>query len=454
MATAPAPADMLTVSALTSRIKGTLADAFPAVWVRGQLTGCKRYTSGHLYFSLKDEGAVLGAVMWKARVGRLSFEPQDGLEVEAFGAITVYEPQGRYQITVEEMRPAGIGALLLEFEKLKQRLAAEGLFDPARKVPLPRFPQRIGLVTSPTGAAVRDLVKVLRARWPGIGIVLAPVRVQGVGAAEEIAAAIRRFDRLGGVDLLIVGRGGGSIEDLWAFNEEPVVRAIADCRLPLISAVGHEVDVTLADLAADVRAATPSNAAEIAVPSRPEIVHRVEQWRERLGRAAGRLVRERRQRLEAITARYGFRRQEEAIGHLQQRVDEMLGRLRDAVRSTLGRARERLGQAAARYGLREWPRLLEARRAELVDAREQLDAVVVQATLARRGRAVALADRMRALSPRRVLDRGYCLVRAGDGTFVRSAEALRTGDLLTVEFARGEADARVETVRTGGKNGA
>ncbi len=454
MATAPSPAGVLTVSALTGLIKGALAEAFPAVWVRGQITGFKRYTSGHLYFSLKDENAVLGAVMWKTRVGRLAFDPRDGLEVEAFGSIGVYEPQGRYQLLVDEMRPAGMGALLLAFEELKRRLADEGLFDPARKVALPRYPSRVGLVTSPVGAAVRDLVKVLRARWPGIRIVLAPVRVQGQGAAAEIAAALERFDRYGDVDLVIVGRGGGSLEDLWAFNEEAVVRAIAACRLPVIAAVGHEVDVTLADLAADVRAATPSNAAEIAVPSRSEVAHRVLQGRARLDLAARRLVRDRRHRLEGITARYGFRRQEEAIGHLQQRVDELFDRLHDGVRSILGRARERLEHTAARYGLREWPRLLEARREELVDMREQLDTALIQAALARRSRTGALEDRLRALSPRRVLERGYCLVRAGDGTFVRTAESLAAGDRLTIEFARGEADARVEAVRTGGKNGA
>jgi exodeoxyribonuclease VII large subunit len=442
MATAPAPEGILSVSALTGLIKGTLAEAFPALWVKGELTGFKRHGSGHLYFSLKDEGAVLSCLMWKGRAGRLAFEPQDGLEVEAFGAISVYGPQGRYQLVVDELRPAGVGALLLALEELKKRLADEGLFDAARKQPLPRYPARIGLVTSPSGAAVRDLVKVLRSRWPSIGIVLAPVRVQGEGAAREIAAAIERFDRYGRVDLLIVGRGGGSLEDLWAFNEEPVVRAIAACRLPVISAVGHEVDITLADLAADLRAATPSNAAELAVPSRVEIAQRIAQWRSRLERAARLAAAERRRRLEALTARYGFRRQEEVLGHLQQLVHALL------------KALERLEHIASRYGLREWPRLLGVHRGELDDLREQLDSAVVQSVLAHRTRALALADRLRALSPRLVLERGYCLVRRPDGTFVRTAATLAVGESLTIEFARGEADARVEQTRPGGKNGA
>jgi len=453
MSSEPAPEGILSVSALTGLIKGTLAEAFPAVWVKGELTGFKRYGSGHLYFSLKDEGAVLGCVMWKGRTGRLAFEPQDGLEVEAFGSISVYEPQGRYQLVVDEMRPAGVGALLLALEELKQRLAGEGLFDAARKQPLPRYPARIGLVTSPAGAAVRDLVKVLRARWPSIGIVLAPVRVQGEGAAAEIAAAIERFNRWGRVDLLIVGRGGGSLEDLWAFNEEPVVRAIAASRLPVVSAVGHEVDVTLADFAADVRAATPSNAAEIAVPVRAEVTGRVEQWRGRLGRAVRQGVGERRRLLDKLTSQYGFRRQQDVIGMQQQRVDEWLDRLHDAIRYVLERGRERLDEIVSRYGLREWPRTLEARHEELDDMREQLDGAVVQATLARRTRLAALADRMRALSPRLVLERGYCLVHAPDGSLVRASDTLAVGELLTIEFARGEADTRVEQVRPGGQDG-
>ena len=453
MAPVPEPETILSVSALTGLIKGALAEAFPAVWVKGEVSGFKRHGSGHLYFSLKDDSALLGCVMWKGRAARLSFEPRDGAMVEAFGAVTVYEPQGRYQLVVDELRPAGIGALLLALEQLRQRLAAEGLFDEARKRRLPRYPARVGLVTSPSGAAVRDLVKVLRARWPAVRIVLAPVRVQGEGAAQEIAAAIERFDRYGRVDLLIVGRGGGSIEDLWAFNEEAVVRAIAACRLPVVSAVGHEVDVTLADLAADVRAATPSNAAELAVPDRADVARQVAQWRERLERTARQGLAARRQRLAALTERYGFRRQAEALGHLQQRVDELLDRLQDALRSLLGRARERVGRLATAYGLREWPRTLEVHREVLGDLREQLDGAAVRAGLARRSAAAALADRLRALSPRRVLERGYCLVRTSEGTFVRVAAALATGQRLTIEFARGEADARVEEIRPGGEDG-
>jgi exodeoxyribonuclease VII large subunit len=454
VATAPDAERVLSVTQLTALIKGALAEAFPAVWVRGELSGVKRYgASGHLYFSLKDGGAVLGAVMWRSRNTRLAFDPRDGMEVEAFGAISVYEARGQYQLVVEEMRPAGLGALLLALEELKRRLAAEGLFAPERKRPLPRYPGCVGLVTSPVGAAVRDMVKVLRQRWPSVRIVLAPVRVQGEGAAAEIAAAIGRFDRWGGADLLIVGRGGGSIEDLWAFNEEPVVRAIAAARAPVISAVGHEVDVTLADLAADVRAATPSNAAELAVRVRSEVAARVRELGAGLDRAVREGVAERRRRLDVLLGKYGFRRQEEVLQNQRQRIDEVMERLRGAVRRRVASARELLDALARRYGLREWRRALTAHRERLAGTRERLERALVPALLARRTRLAGCADRLRALSPRMVLERGYCLARAPNGTLLRSAEGIAVGELLRIEFARGEADARVEAVRPGGSDG-
>ncbi|OGF04000.1 MAG: exodeoxyribonuclease VII large subunit [Candidatus Eisenbacteria bacterium RBG_16_71_46] len=454
MALSPATEPILSVSALTRLIKDTLQGSFPAVWVKGELSGFKRSDRGHLYFSLKEgTAAVLDCVIWKGVASRLGFEPRDGTEVEAFGSITVYEPRGRYQLVVEEMRPGGLGALLLQLEELKRRLQAEGLFDPARKRALPRFPRAIGLVTSPSGAAVRDMVKVLRARWPSIRLVLAAVRVQGEGAAAEIAAAIDRFNRYGGVEVLIVGRGGGSIEDLWAFNEEPVARAIAGSRIPVIAAVGHEVDWTLADLAADVRAATPSNAGELAVRDRTEVRERVATLTARAARAARQGLVERRRRLAALIEKYGFKRQRDAFGLMQQRIDDLLERMRAAARARLRAAGERLRALGLRYGLRQWPRRIVEYRDTLAETRRRLGAAAVQAVLERRGRLAAAADRLRALSPRRVLERGYCLARGPDGTLLRTANALAVGELLTLEFARGEAAARVESIRTGEDDG-
>jgi exodeoxyribonuclease VII large subunit len=447
--------NILTVTALTRLIKETLADSFPAVWVKGEISGFKRADSGHLYFSMKDgREALLSCVMWRTSAAKLGFSPQDGAEVEAYGGITVYEPRGGYQLVVEEMRPGGLGALLLALEELKRRLTVEGLFDAARKRPLPRYPSRIGVVTSPVGAAVRDIVKVLQSRWPSIEIVIAPVRVQGPGAAEEIAAAIARFNRYAKVDLLIVGRGGGSLEDLWAFNEEPVVRAVAASRLPVISAVGHEVDWTLTDLAADVRAATPSNAAEIAVRDRAEVVRHVRQLRGRLERAVRQAVAVRRQRLAALTDKYGFRRHRDLLGVWQQRLDGLIERLRTALDAELRAARERLEHVLQRYGLRQWRRIVEDRREPLVELRERLDAGVVQALLRERRRLGACMDRLRALSPRSVLERGYCLARAADGTLLRTVEGVGVGSDITLEFSSGEADARVTAVRPGGTHGA
>jgi exodeoxyribonuclease VII large subunit len=298
---------------------------------------------------------------------------------------------------------------------------------------------------------VRDLIRVLRGRWPAIQLVLAPVRVQGEGAAAEIAAAIRAFSRYGGVDLVIVGRGGGSFEDLWAFNEEPVVRAIAESRLPVISAVGHEVDVTLADLAADVRAATPSHAAEIAVPERAEVARAVAGLATRLERAIRLELGERRQRLEAVIEKYGFRRVHDFFGLAQQRIDDARQRIGRAALRMLDDARARLTAAAARYGLREWPRHIGdlEERVRAFDAR--LGAAALDVAESRRRRLTACEDRLRALSPRLVLERGYCLARAADGTLVRGSERLSVGERLTLEFARGEADARIEEIRRGGE---
>ena len=451
MATLPAAEDrILSVGELTREIKDLLSGAFAGVWVKGEISSYKGpHSSGHLYFSLKDASATLSCAMFRGNATKLTFTPKDGLEVEAYGEISVYEPRGAYQLVIKQMRPAGIGALLAQLEELKRRLAAEGLFEADRKQPLPRFPRTIGLVTSPVGAAVRDVVKVLRARWPGIRIVLAPVKVQGEGAAAEIAAAIERFDRWGGAEVIIVGRGGGSIEDLWAFNEEAVVRAIAVAKTPIISAVGHEVDTTLADFAADVRAATPSNAAELAVRDAAETRHRLQALVQRMHvRIRHRLERLQRD-LTAILRQHGFRRVKDLFVHWRQRTDDLRGRLEQGVRGALETAHDRLERARAAWGLREAvPRRLAESRAGLGRSRAALDDAIVARVLDRRRHSLALADRLRALSPKQVLERGYALVRGPEGRFVRSAASLAAGAHVTLEFAKGEADATVTRIRT------
>jgi exodeoxyribonuclease VII large subunit len=455
MATLPSADErILSVGELARALKETLQEAFPAVWVKGEISGFKHYESGHMYFSLKDgTPALVQAVMWRNSVPKLTFTPRDGTEVEAFGEIDFYGPNGKCQLIVRSMRPAGIGALLVQFEELKRRLAAEGLFDAARKQPLPPYPLRIGLVTSPIGAAVRDMVKVLRGRWPGIGIVLAPVKVQGAGAAQEIAAAIERFNRHGGVDLLIVGRGGGSLEDLWAFNEEPVVRAIAASALPVISAVGHEVDTTLADLAADVRAATPSNAAEIAVRDAAELRRRVVAVSERALRDLRRGVADRRAVLEGLQQKYGFRRVRDVFGTMQQRIDGARDRADAAVRTCVAGARLRADALVRAWALRDFPSRVTELRGDAAGLARRLQGATVENVLRERRRAESLHRQLVALSPRAVLERGYTLARGADGKLLRGPDALAAGDVVTIEFARGEAETVVRTVRRGGTHG-
>ncbi len=451
MATAPAPSRIYTVSGLTNVIRETLENRFQAVWVKGEISGWKVHAaSGNVYFKLVEgKLATIDCALYRLAASRVTFQPRDGMEVEAFGRLSVYPARGSYQLAVAELRPGGMGQLLIRYEELKKRLQAEGLFDEARKRPLPPYPRRIGLVTSHAGAAVRDLIKVLRERWRGIEIVIAPVKVQGIGASEEIAAAVERFGRYGKVDVLIVARGGGSIEDLWSFNEENVVRAIARSPMPVISGVGHESDVTLADLVADVRAATPSNAAQRAVRDRREVREHVVHLTRRAEGAVRRGLGNARHRLNGLLGRYRFRDRREVIHGQQQRLDDLRERLIENLGSRLTGSRSRLAAAVASYGLREFPRLLQLRHEAVNRLSHALAPAAARAADARRKRLAAAIDQLRALSPRGVLERGYCLARAADGSLVRVASDLAAGQLVNLEFGRGEADARIEVVRPG-----
>jgi exodeoxyribonuclease VII large subunit len=389
-----------TVSALTGQIKAALELEFGTVGLVGEISNLSRPRSGHLYFHLKDEGASIRAVMWRSAAAKVVFDLADGLAVRVRGAITVYEPRGEYQIQVRTIEPEGIGALELAFRQLCERLAREGLFDPDRKRPIPRYPRRIVLVTSPTGAAVRDFLQVAGRRWPGVEILIAPAKVQGQGAADEIAAAIALGNSVRDADVIVIARGGGSLEDLWAFNEEPVARAIYASRLPVVSGVGHEVDVTIADLVADVRALTPSEAAERCVPDAREL----------LGVVAG---------LEGRLARALHRRAERDRSRLE-RVED---RLHDAARDTLDAARSRL---------------------ELLDDRMNF---ALRTTLDARREAIARrAAQLEALSPLNVLARGYSLTRTEDGRVVREAASLAEGQRIVTRLARGEVVSRVQGV--------
>ncbi|MEM6330799.1 MAG: exodeoxyribonuclease VII large subunit, partial [Planctomycetota bacterium] len=299
-----AESQALSVAQLTARIKGLLEESIPDVWVAGEVSNFSRPASGHCYFTLKDEHAQIRAVVWRGAATRMKFDLTDGLELLCHGRIDVYAPRGSYQLVIDQAQPKGVGALELALRQLREKLAAEGLFDAGRKRPLPAFPRRIGFVTSPTGAAIRDFLQVARRRWRGVQVLVIPTRVQGDGAAEEIAAGIRLADQLRPrLDALVVGRGGGSVEDLWAFNEEPVVRALAASATPTVSAVGHEIDVTLSDLAADVRALTPSEAAELVAPSAEETIERLAALSGRMRASVARRVQQARQRVDSLATR-------------------------------------------------------------------------------------------------------------------------------------------------------
>ena len=412
-------APALSVSQLSAAIKRTVEDGFARVRVRGELSGAKRAASGHFYAALKDDNALIDMVMWKGPAARLAFRPEDGIEVIATGKLTTYPGRSKYQLVVDSLEVAGEGALMLLFEKLKARLGAEGLFDQARKQDLPRLPRIIGVVTSPTGAVIRDILHRLADRFP-THVIVWPVLVQGDGAAAQVAGAIRGFDAIapGGPvprpDLVIVARGGGSIEDLWAFNEEAVVRAIADCRIPTISAVGHETDTTLADYAADRRAPTPTAAAEMAVPVRAELQELLATWHGRMIGAANRHQALATERLTAL-ARH-LPRRDALYAPQRQRLDDAGDRLGRSQRQRLAMVTERLATRGA--ALR--PALL-ARRWDRDHARLE-----------------GLGRLLDSLDPRALLSRGYAMVRDGDGAVVTAAARARTAGRLRLQFADGE----------------
>jgi exodeoxyribonuclease VII large subunit len=415
---------ILTVSALTEQLRQVVEDRFPAVWVEGEISNFRLYGSGHAYFTLKDEAAQVRAVLFRTRMRRLRFEPGDGQHVLAFGSLEVYGQRGEYQLVVELLEPRGLGALQLAFEQLKARLGAEGLFDQARKRPLPRFPRKIGIVTSPSGAALRDMLRVIGRRFAGLHIVIAPARVQGEGAAEEIARGLGDLGRLGDVDVIIVGRGGGSLEDLWAFNEETVARAIAACKVPVIAAVGHEVDVTIADFVADLRAPTPSAAAELVVREKQALVEQVDALRSRLRRAAVR-----------------------PLGTLVRRVDEARVRLGRAEAVGARRRRHALELLAARLRAAGPLARLASWRHRLERAGARLDGAMHGQVTGASHRLSHAAGRLHSLSPLAVLGRGYSLTLGPTGHVLTSARQARAGDAVRVLLSEGGLDCRVEATR-------
>lgn len=390
-----------TVCELTQEIRHLIESAFPAVWVEGEISGFKHHHSGHIYFNLKDSEAVIKAAFFSRFNRGIKFELKDGLQVVCFGKISVYGPRGDYQLYVERIEPKGVGALQLAFLQLKEKLFKEGFFDPSRKKPIPRFPGAVGVVTSPTGAAIRDILHIVNRRFRGTNVLLNPVRVQGEGAAEEIARAIGEMNELTDIDVLIVGRGGGSLEDLWAFNEEVVARAVFRSRIPVISAVGHETDWTICDWVADLRAPTPSAAAEIVVQNREDLEIRLGDFKTRLRNAMLNFLEVKEEALRGLQESYAFRQPLALINQYAQRLDELLRQLQNYLKNLI----------------REKNQVFEN-----------------------------WVGRLEALSPLAILGRGYSLTFNVKGDVVKEAGKIRIGEKLRTRLHRGWIDSQVERV--------
>jgi exodeoxyribonuclease VII large subunit len=434
---------IFTVSELNAAVRSVLDSEFQDVWVAGEISGVRLASSGHYYFTLKDEVSQLRCVCFRLTARYLRFKPQDGVAVLARGRIDVYETRGEYQLLVETLEPQGYGALQLAFEQLKKKLAQEGLFDASRKRPLRKLPERIGIVTSPKGAAIRDILHILERRFPGLHIRIYPAQVQGESAVQELTAGIDWFSESGWADVVIVARGGGSLEDLWTFNDEAIARAIAGCSVPVISAVGHETDVTIADFVADLRAPTPSAAAELVICTKEQLleqiasaISRIEQAiRYRLADASRRLHRA---GIDAATAAL-----HRSIGRYSQRVDELDYQLRD-------RLRVRIRQEHRRFQELDWrlrkidPRTRVVSAWRRVEQAEAAAAQHIRLRLAREhGRLESLSAHLSQLSPLKVLDRGYAIVRDEQGKIVKAAEDAPADSALEIRLAKGRLRTRV-----------
>jgi exodeoxyribonuclease VII large subunit len=398
----PESVKILSIGELTSAIKGTLQDGFSSVWVAGEISTLSRPASGHVYLTLKDAEAQIGAIIWRSVLPRVKFDLEIGTAVIARGGLSVYAPRGEYKLHLEEIQPRGMGARELALRQLKEKLQKLGYFDPKRKKPLPRFPRRIALVTSASGAAIRDMLEIIGRRWPIAEVWVCPSRVQGLGACQEVSVAIQQINRIEAVDVIIIGRGGGSADDLWAFNEEGIAHAIFHSRIPVVSAVGHEIDVTIADLVADFRAATPSEAAERATPDLSAMLDGLGELRHQLHARLTRRVDLLRARLTDVTERRAFRLPLERVRDSERRVDDFGERLHRSIGQRLSRSHEQLRFHAAR---------------------------------------------LETLSPLNVLGRGYSLTRrASDRQVVRHGDDVRHGDLLVTQLQHGEILSRVEPI--------
>lgn len=431
---------ILTVAELNRRAKSLLEGSFPLLWVAGEISNFKRYDSGHCYFSLKDASAQVRCVMFRNRAALIDFQPREGMQVEARALVSLYEARGDFQLTIEALRPAGLGALFAAYEKLKQKLEYEGLFAAERKKPLPVFPRAIGIVTSPAAAALSDVIAALQRRMPGLPIVLYPTPVQGLDAAPQIAAAIHKAGQRNEVDVLIVCRGGGSLEDLWAFNEEVVARAIAACPLPVVSGVGHETDFSIADFVADVRAATPTAAAELVSPNRNEWLARLDRLQSRIHRAMERQLQNKMLGLDALSRR--LQHPGERLSRQKSNLQELSRRLHLAPARQLEKSHYRLQGCALR--LNHLKPAIHRQEERLLTSASRLQLAMPRLIDQQRQKLAMLAARLEPWNPQAVLARGYAMVSRPDGQLVRLGAGLQHGDALVLQFADTAIDVAVE----------
>ncbi len=465
----PPRREIYSVSRLNAEIRAVLEGSFPLIWVEGEISNLVTPRSGHSYFSLKDAHAQVRCALFRNRRQLLRFQPKDGDRVLLRARVSLYEARGEFQLVVEHMEPAGEGALLRAFEALKAKLEKEGLFDARRKKPIPRFPRCVGVVTSPTGAAIRDILQVMRRRWPGLPVILYPTLVQGDEAPAELVQALKLADARGECDLLILARGGGSLEDLAAFNDEQLARTIAALKIPVISAVGHEIDFTIADFVADRRAPTPSAAAELATPDREEVLHRLQQLELRLRRQLDHLLEARRARLRHAAHKLQLLHPARRLEQRQQRLDELQGRLTRAMEGRLRQAATRLERLAQRLARQAPSARLALLRNRLEQAAPRLRPAVTRLLQARRERAEALAGRMapamerqlerprqrleslartlHTVSPLQTLARGYSITFDSEGKPITDAGRVEPGERIETRLAKGALISIVESVR-------
>jgi exodeoxyribonuclease VII large subunit len=436
------------VADLVSAVRTTVERGYTDVWVEGEISNFRPSESGHLYFTLKDGDAQLRIVMFRSQARLLRFRPESGMQVIARGRVTIYDVRGELQLSAEFLEPVGAGALQVAFEQLKARLAQEGLFDATRRKPIPPLPRRIGIVTSPRGAALQDMLNILARRHENVGIQIYPAQVQGETAAVEVAAGIKHFNRVKSVDVIIVARGGGSIEDLAAFNDEALARTISASTLPVISAVGHETDFTIADFVADLRAPTPSAAAELVIESKHRLAEHLAHLHQRLDRATRYRLLMARTRLQELAQHGAFARMQDLMVRRSQRLDELAYRLASNYRTLLHDYRRRLDLAASRVRHYDFRRSLAVVRGELEARTEGMVHAFQSQLAARRSRADRLAAQLDALSPVKILERGYALVFDSTGALVKDATKLAKGTQISTRVARGSFTAEVKKTST------